>query len=440
MDTAILKNLFMDLSLISILLILGTFIRNKFVKHLLIPVSVIGGIIGLILGEFLIDDQTMITLAALPNILIIPIFAALPFCTNFNKKLSAKTSVAKLLLNCGTFGIIREVQLVVGFSFTILCSYIIKDIDLYRTFGFELSQGFSGGHGTAIGVGAVLYEFGIDYWEVSSNVANTFATIGLIGGMTSGIIFINIYEKKANKHFNYKNLNNDITLADNKENLGLESISLHIAVILIVCAIAYYIVDIAKAYNIWGLSSLPVWFIALIVMHIVNIIIIKLNLYNFFDVNIKNRVVGTLSDFAITSAITSIKIATILQYIIPIIILSIIGFIITYFMCFNVFKKIYKEEDFYFERAILTYGVNTGVTINGMALLKVCDAEYKTPALSEFSSAFSLVSLISLFTYPIMYYYIDKGTTMQNLLCAIFTTLIYLSLIVIGKAMIKVDR
>ena len=42
---------------------------------------------------------------------------------------------------------------------------------------------------------------------------------------------------------------------------------------------------------------------------------------------------------------------------------------------------------------IVCWGANTGVTITGMMLLKICDPDYQTPALAEFSMGFALMSI-----------------------------------------------
>ena len=66
--------------------------------------------------------------------------------------------------------------------------------DLHRTFGWELSQGFAGGHGTASAIGGILQDFQLDYWSTAQSVGVTMATVGLLGGMLIGIWMI----KRAN--------------------------------------------------------------------------------------------------------------------------------------------------------------------------------------------------------------------------------------------------
>ena len=54
--------------------------------------------------------------------------------------------------------------------------------------------------------------------------------------------------------------------------------------------------------------------------------------------------------------------------------------------------------------------------ITGMMLLKICDPDYDTPALADFSMGFSLLSLSGLITTPLTLAVIASGSTMANFL------------------------
>ena len=54
--------------------------------------------------------------------------------------------------------------------------------------------------------------------------------------------------------------------------------------------------------------------------------------------------------------------------------------------------------------------------ITGMMLLKICDPDYETPALTDFSMGFSLLSLSGLITTPLTLAVIASGSTMANFL------------------------
>ena len=64
---------------------------------------------------------------------------------------------------------------------------------------------------------------------------------------------------------------------------------------------------------------------------------------------------------------------------------------------------------------MIRWDINTGVMINGMMLLNICDPDYETPALNEFAMAFTLFSIISIPLSPITWGLVATGGTLANL-------------------------
>ena len=197
------------------------------------------------------------------------------------------------------------------------------------------------------------------------------------------------------------------------------------AVIFAVCGIAFIVLNFIKKLKVPGLDVLPVLTYSMIIMFALNMIIKKLKLSWMVDAKVKAKIIGTLSDFAIVSAITSLPIKAIIHYIAPIIVMCIAGFIFTYLIVF-IFHNILFKDDYAFERAIISWGTLTGVLITGMTLLKICDPEYKSPALTEFSLGFSLMSVTGLLVVPILNTVLAVGSTWDNLITALITSAIYL--------------
>lgn len=457
MTSQLLTQLLQALSLLSVLLLIGTFLRAKvkLFQSLYLPASVIGGFIGMIispeiLGRFSnysISEEWIKTYSLLPGILSVPIFAAIPLgmflnsSNNSNKKKSIKSLYPSKVLICfGLFQCASMSQSAIGYATNMFFSKINPQLNMYRTFGYELSAGFAGGHGLAAATGKLLEGFGIPQWEIAQGVALTTATIGLIGGIVFGIIFINLAVRK-NKTKIIKRINDNADKSMevgynkdiNKQNsLGretflsssIETITFHLAIIFTVCGIAYIVLNFVKKMNIAGLNVLPVWTYSMIIMFALNFIIKKLNLVWMVDAKVKAKIMGTLSDFAIVSAMTSLPIKAIINYIAPITVMCILGFIITYLLVFPL-NSFFFKEDYSFERAIISWGTLTGVLITGMTLLKICDPEYKSPALSEFSLGFSLMSVTGLLIVPILNTVLAVGSTFDNFITAIISAILY---------------
>ncbi len=451
MTSQLLTQLLQALSLLSVLLLIGTFLRAKvkLFQSLYLPASVIGGFIGMIispeiLGRFSnysISEEWIKTYSLLPGILSVPIFAAIPLGMFLNENKNIKSMYPSKVLICfGLFQCASMSQSAIGYATNMFFSKINPQLNMYRTFGYELSAGFAGGHGLAAATGKLLEGFGIPQWEIAQGVALTTATIGLIGGIVFGIIFINLAVRK-NKTKIIKRINDNADKSMevgynkdiNKQNsLGretflsssIETITFHLAIIFTVCGIAYIVLNFVKKMNIVGLNVLPVWTYSMIIMFALNFIIKKLNLVWMVDAKVKAKIMGTLSDFAIVSAMTSLPIKAIINYIAPITVMCILGFIITYLLVFPL-NSFFFKEDYSFERAIISWGTLTGVLITGMTLLKICDPEYKSPALSEFSLGFSLMSVTGLLIVPILNTVLAVGSTFDNFITAIISAILY---------------
>lgn len=451
MTSQLLTQLLQALSLLSVLLLVGTFLRAKvkLFQSLYLPASVIGGFIGMIISpeifgrfsNYSISEEWIKTYSLLPGILSVPIFAAIPLGMFLNENKNIKSMYPSKVLICfGLFQCASMSQSAIGYATNMFFSKINPQLNMYRTFGYELSAGFAGGHGLAAATGKLLEGFGIPQWEIAQGVALTTATIGLIGGIVFGIIFINLAVRK-NKTKIIKRINDNADKSMevgynkdiNKQNsLGretflsssIETITFHLAIIFTVCGIAYIVLNFVKKMNIAGLNVLPVWTYSMIIMFALNFIIKKLNLVWMVDAKVKAKIMGTLSDFAIVSAMTSLPIKAIINYIAPITVMCILGFIITYLLVFPL-NNFFFKEDYSFERAIISWGTLTGVLITGMTLLKICDPEYKSPALSEFSLGFSLMSVTGLLIVPILNTVLAVGSTFDNFITAIISAILY---------------
>ena len=132
------------------------------------------------------------------------------------------------------------------------------------------------------------------------------------------------------------------------------------------------------------------------------------------DKKVKARVTGPMSDVAICGAIASCDVSAVLELLTPIAVMCVLGFLVSW-ITFPIARRVFRGN-YAFERMIVCWGANTGVTITGMMLLKICDPDYQTPALAEFSMGFALMSIISTVTSPIYYGLIAEGSTMANLM------------------------
>ena len=312
-----------------------------------------------------------------------------------------------------------------------------------------MPQGFAGGHGTATAIGSILQDFGLPWWQTSQGVSLTLATIGLIGGMLIGIFFINRAARRGETQLlgNSHAIDKDTLQGYSKDidkqgslgrqttaNSSIETITVHLTILLIASALAYLL---SARMRVWVPAVyLPVWFYALLIMYVLNFILLKLKLHWLIDTKVKARITGAFSDFAITAAIMTLPIKAVSAYIVPIVLMALLGFVGTYFVTFPLYRRTFKG-DYAFERAIMSWGVNTGVMITGMTLLKLTDPEYESPVLSDFSMGFALMSLFSLVISPIDYNFLARGSTLANFLWNLAVGIFYATIALIGYRMTR---
>ena len=419
---ALLTQIFHCFIALGVMLLAGTFLRALIpaFQKLFLPASVIGGFIGLILGPSVlgllpIPRDWIAIWAALPGLLIIPVVSSAPLGMKFAEKGSAgRTSVNALKIFCAMF-VVGSIQGLSGLSSLGLFRRIRPDLNLYPTFGYELNMGFAGGHGSSAVLGSFLRDLGLPYWEIAQGITVTTATFGLVGGMISGIFIINIMVRLGRTALlkkpgdipkdKAKGVEMDLskqTASGVETTYGstIDSIGFHLSIIFLGCGIAYMLNNYVRANNVPVITQVPIWAYAIVVMFGLNFLIQKLGLGNLVDSKTKSKITGTFSDFAITAAIASMPLQTIMTYIAPIMFMMTLGFVFT-------FIGIYLFVNFFFhdyrvERIVALWGTSTGVFLTGLMLLKICDANYETPVLKDYSIGFSLTTTTGFIMLPLI--------------------------------------
>lgn len=462
MTSTLMQTLMKSLGALGALLLVGTFLRAKvpIFRKMLVPASVIGGFIGLFLGPELLGGHALLpfphewktTWSLLPSVLIVPIFAAIPL-GNFGKKNRGHATehsihkAARVAMVTSVHASQMGSQIAIGVLAAVLLAQFVPQFHFYENFGFEMSQGFNGGHGTAGAVANVLMEAGVERWELVQGIATTFATVGLLGGILLGIVHINRAARKGRTVLlkeagslpdeEAAGIQPDISKQDSvgrqtTSNSNIECLTVHIAFIFLASALAYLIRKAAIIYNVPGFKEVPVWPYALIVMYGINYMLRVLKLEWLVDSKVKSHLSGMLADIAITAAIASMPLKTVAAYLLPMIIISIIGFVLVYFATIVVYRFLLPDS-YPFERGIYVWGMGTGVMMTGLALLKICDPNYDLPVLEDYSVASIIISITDLVALPIMYHILCYGTSQQMIVFGAVYTLCFVASALIGK-------
>ena len=130
-----------------------------------------------------------------------------------------------------------------------------------------------------------------------------------------------------------------------------------------------------------------------------------------------DRISGFSFDIMIVAGVAAIEINDIKNYILPIIILSLLGTVFTYGYIRKVTKECFKG--FEHEMFLMSFGTLTGTASNGVILMKETDPYLRTPTsslyiLSNFPAMVMIAPLLLLLGFA------GKSLTNAIIACAIF--------------------
>ena len=245
---------------------------------------------------------------------------------------------------------------------------------------------------------------GLAYADVSQGVATTTATIGLVGGVSLGILFINRAARKGytTALADPSGLPEEVRTGCEKDPArqgstgrettlpsSIDTYAFHISLILIACGGAYVCTGLLKQVPVLG--SLSAWTYGMLVMALIWALLCALKLDCLVDHTVKTHITGPLTDFAVIAAIASLPIKAVAAYILPILAMCAAGFAVTVALMW-LCKRLLR--DCWFEQMIAAFGTATGVFITGVLLLRIVDPESKTQALPVYSLSYSAMSCV----------------------------------------------
>lgn len=379
------------LALLGILLVVGTIIRLKvpFFKKYYIPASLIAGFIGLLMGPYflnIIPKHIISCWSSLSGKLIVFVFA--PILMG-KKKSSGK--MARTTIN----GVCSAYFGCFGQYFVPLILSVLLFVPLFKInplFGTTFEQGWAGGHGTASGMLAVFEELG---WAEGQSIAVTNATIGLLTGIFGGVILINIAARKgwtahldaSNGKVGLENKEEELYTENRKTDTTLsisggviDNLAFHVAVLSFAVVLGWIFNKLLKMYLNFSVS----WFVtAMFAGGLVQLVLNRTKWSDAIDMKVMSRIQGVSLEFLVAGAVSALNVSVVVAYAVPLFItsLAMIAFMLFYTLVFN--RRMFGKD--WFENSMMIYGMYCGVAATGMLLVKVCDPENKSDALSNYA-------------------------------------------------------
>ena len=364
-------DLMVDMGWISILMLVGSLARRYigWFRALLIPAPITAGMLGLLLGPNVLDIIPFSEqLNGYTTLAIAIVFAALPFTMQLGGKMQKAGQV----------------------MFSYSAGALMLQWGVFIVLGIILPVGFVGGFGVAAGVAEPLAEVGIDE---AASLGFTAATVGTFSGIIGGIIFANwaartgrLKELPATLPWSLRS--GVIGPDEDRPVIGratsnpsaIDPLVLHGSIVGMCIIVAYLINE--GVNNAFPAVSIPLFAMAFVVAIVVVLVMKLLGKPDFADQQTMTTISGSATDYLIAFGIASIIPAAVADYLVPMILLFVLGILFCLVFFFFVAPKYFGEH--WVERALFTWGWTNAAVATGIALLKIVDPHLKSGTMQEF--------------------------------------------------------
>ena len=427
-----------QLGLVLLFLMLGNILRRKipFFEKILVPSALLGGLLLLIVnmvcrafGFELVDKQMMQVFTY--HCLALG-FAAMSLKT---EKTTMKTNSTQVMefgaLQGGTY----MLQAFVGLGITIILFLLTKNSDKVVSYisGLILPLAYGQGPGNALTWDINFTNTAAAQFAGKGSFGLSLASIGFVVASVFGVMYINIFKKRGT--LKIRPARNETEFVDLTNPCGneipdsesVDKFSIQMGFVALAYALSFGFMCLLGALSdftnsiAWGFNFLWAALAAMAIKAVVKILKKKKLMTRSYINNYQmDRVSGFAFDLMIVAGVAAIEINDIRNYILPIVILSVVGAIITYVYILLAAKECFKG--FAHEFFLMSFGTLTGTASNGMILMKEIDPGLKTPTsslyiLSTFPAMVMVAPLLLLLNFAV------RSFTHACIACGIFFVL-----------------
>ena len=382
-----------DIMMVSLFLGLATYLKRslRIFERFFIPNAIIAGFIGLLLGPQVLN-LVGFNSDHLGNIvyhLMSVGFIALALKDRSREK-------NKDVINTGFFIVNGYVlQGIVGFGLSLLLAFTVMP-GLFPVFGMLLPLGYGQGAAQAYSIGKQWESVGFQY---GGNIGLSVAAMGLLWACIGGIPLMNYLirvKKILPSHLGDKSKGNPEAKTIKKEDVGdtesVDSFSIQLFTIGIIYLATYLVLlgsssllDHMGTFGqtlskmLWGFSFIIASILAILFRAVYDLLRKKRVIVREYTSDfLLERISGGAFDFMIAASIAAISISILKQYLIPTLVIGIIGGFVTIYYTIFVCKRIYKTD--VLENTLALYGTLTGIVSTGLALVKEIDPNFESSA------------------------------------------------------------
>jgi ESS family glutamate:Na+ symporter len=427
-----------QVGLLLMFLMLGNILRRKIplFRNCLIPSALLGGgtllVVDIICkqcGFMLVDNRMMQVITY--HCLAIG-FAAMSLKT---EKSTHKTHRSQVFEFGALQGATYMLQAAVGLGITLVFFLLTRYGDKVISYicGLILPLGFGQGPGNALTWDINFTNIPATQFAGNGSFGLSLASIGFVVASVFGVLYINIYKKRGTLHVRSGELIDENPADTNAEegelpdNESIDKFSLQAGFVALAYAISFGFMCLLGVLSdftnsiAWGFNFLWASLAAMLIRAIVKLLRKRKHMHRQYINNYQmDRISGFSFDLMIVAGVAAIQINDIKDYILPIVILSLVGTVITFVYIRLVAKQCFKgfEHEFF----LMSFGTLTGTASNGMILMKEVDPGLRTPTsslyiLSNFPAMVMIAPLLLLLNFA------GQSLTNAIIACAIFLVL-----------------
>ncbi len=426
-----------QLGLLLLFLVMGNILRRTIplFRKCLIPSALLGGALLLIVdiickqcGVTLVDNRLMQVITY--HCLAIG-FAAMSLKT---EKSTHKTNPAQVVEFGALQGGSYMLQAFVGLGITLVMFLLTQYGDKVVSYvcGLILPLAYGQGPGNALSWDINFTNTPAAQFAGNGSFGLSLASIGFVVASVFGVLHINISKKRGTLHVRKATLSEEANQSDNggeeiPDNESVDKFTLQMGFVALAYALSFgfmWLLGTLSAFTnsiAWGFNFLWASLAAMLIKFIVKQLRRRNIMHRDYINNYQmDRISGFSFDLMIVAGVAAIEINDIKNYILPIVILSVVGTIVTYVYIRLVAKECFKgfEHEFF----LMSFGTMTGTASNGMILMKEIDPGLRTPTsslyiLSNFPAMVMIAPLLLLLSFA------GQSATNAVIACAIFFVL-----------------
>ena len=384
--------------------LLGSMLLGHAIKRMtpglresLIPTSVIGGLILLIVSEIYravtgaeLFDTELFGGNGLEALEIITYHClALGFIASTFKSSSGKLSKQRSteIFNTGVTTVSTYLmQGILGLGITMIAAYVVSGF--FASAGILLPFGYGQGTGQAMNYGTI-YETQFGFLGGKS-FGLTIAALGFLSASLGGVIYLNVKRKRGTLKISSEKREKYTAEDIQKENEipmqeSIDKMTIQVGLVIFAYILAYGIMYVLGML-LPGMRSVIYGFnflIGVLAATLVKVFIsgfkkTKMMHHEYINNFLMTRVSNFFFDVMVVAGIAAISLGLLENYWGIIIILAIAGMGSTFLYERFVAKKLFPE--YCEEQFLMMYGMLTGTASTGTILLREIDGEFKTPA------------------------------------------------------------